>query len=76
MDSFFSMSGWAVEGCRLAADQGLSEAQYNLGWAHASGGGVPQDYVEEVKWFRLAADQGDSQAHKCLLVLEVLTDSL
>ncbi len=28
--------------------------------------GVPQDYAEAVKWFRLAADQGDAFAHNNL----------
>ncbi len=29
---------------------------YDLGW------GVPQDYAEAVKWYRLAANQGDAEA--------------
>ena len=29
---------------------------------YAEGEGVPEDYAEAVKWFRLAADQGDALA--------------
>ena len=29
---------------------------------YAEGQGVPQDYAEAVKWFRLAADQGNATA--------------
>ena len=37
-------------------------AQYNLGFMYANGQGVPEDYVEAVKWYRKAADQGDASA--------------
>ena len=52
----------AVKWFGLAAEQGLADAQYNLGGLYYSGQGVPQDYAEAVKWFRLAADQGDAGA--------------
>jgi uncharacterized protein len=29
---------------------------------HDNGQGVPQDYNEAVKWFRLSAEQGDAEA--------------
>ena len=38
--------------------QGLARAQYNPGLMYADGEGVPQDYAEAVRWYRLAADQG------------------
>lgn len=44
---------------RKAAEQGFEEAQTIMGNAYASGQGVPQDYVEAVKWWHLAAEQGD-----------------
>ena len=47
-----------VEAIRLAAKQGDTEAQFNLGIRYASGEGVPQDYAEAGRWFRLAAEQG------------------
>ena len=42
------------------AEQGLAEAQVNLGILYHGGDGVPQNYKEAVKWFRLAAEQGDA----------------
>ena len=38
------------------AEQGHSLAQYNLGVMYQNGQGVPQDYKEAVKWYRLAAE--------------------
>ena len=40
---------------RNAAEQGLTDAQYNLAMAHFRGAGVTQDYVEVFKWFHIAA---------------------
>ncbi len=40
------------------AEQGDAKAQYNLGVMYAKGQGVPQDYQEAVRWYRLAAEQG------------------
>ena len=36
---------------------------------YANGQGVPQDYAEAVKWYRLAADQGDAYAQNNLGVM-------
>ena len=47
---------------RPLAEQGDGEAQYRLGDMYLSGEGVPQDYVEAVRWFRLAAEQGYAEA--------------
>ena len=46
---------------RLAAKQGISQAQCNLGGKYAKGRGGPQEYQEAVKWFRLAAEKGYAQ---------------
>ena len=46
----------------LAAEQGDSDAQFNLGVSYDTGQGVPQDYKTAVKWYRLSAEQGDSDA--------------
>ncbi len=35
-----------------------SAAQYNLGMMYKNGEGVPKDYKEALKWYRLAAEQG------------------
>ena len=44
---------------RPLAERGVAQAQNNLGLMYANGQGVPQDDAEAVKWFRLAAEQGD-----------------
>jgi hypothetical protein len=45
---------------RSLANQGNSDAQYQLGWMYHQGQGVAKDYNEASKWWHLAADQGNS----------------
>jgi TPR repeat protein len=45
-----------------AAEQGHSEAQFNLAVFHANGWGVEMDGREAEKWYLLSADQGFVQA--------------
>ena len=45
-----------------AAEQGYSEAQYNLGNRYRQGKGVPEDYTEALKWYHKAAGQGHAHA--------------
>ncbi|WP_148132454.1 tetratricopeptide repeat protein, partial [Neisseria sp. HMSC074B07] len=52
----------AVQWYRKAAEQGLADAQYNLGMMYANGQGVRQDYAEAVRWFRKTAEQGLAEA--------------
>ena len=49
---------------RSRAAEGDAAAQYDLGLMYALGWveGVPQDYGEAVRWYRLAADQGHAAA--------------
>ena len=42
------------------AQKGDAKAQFNLGYIYDIGQGVPRDYAEAVKWYRLAADQGNA----------------
>ena len=42
--------------------QGVALAQNNLGNMFRKGHGVPENYAEAVKWYRLAADQGHAEA--------------
>ena len=51
-----------VKWYRLAAEQGIADAQTNLGYMYEKGQGVLQDYAEAVKWYRLAAEQGHAKA--------------
>ena len=46
----------------IAAEQSFAPAQYNLGVMYDNGDGVPQDEVEAMRWYRLAADQGFAAA--------------
>jgi len=43
---------------RLSAEQGYAPAQSYLGVMYKDGKGVPQEYKEAVKWYRLSAEQG------------------
>ena len=43
----------------LAAEQGIAYAQFSLGAMYAFGYGVPQDNKTAVKWYTLAAEQGE-----------------
>ncbi len=47
-----------IDAARARADQGVADAQSNLGVMYDNGEGVPQDHAEAVRWYRLAADQG------------------
>jgi len=47
---------------RKAAEQGVADAQNDLGFMYENGQGVPQDYAEAVGWFRKAAEQGYANA--------------
>ena len=56
----------AIIETRRLAEQGDADAQYNLGYRYVTGIGVPQDRAEAVRWLRLAADQGHTQAEDFL----------
>jgi TPR repeat protein len=48
------------------ASKGNVLAQYNLGMMHRHGLGVPKDLTEAVKWYQLAAVNGDVRAQYTL----------
>jgi TPR repeat protein len=50
---------------------GNAAAQYSLGVAYYNGDGVTQNYAEAIKWFELAANQGDADA-QCYLVMPTI----
>jgi len=54
---------------RAKAEQGVAFEQYNLGLMYHNGQGVPQDYKEAVKWYRLAAEQGLARAQHNLALM-------
>src|SRR5512145_2545011 len=47
---------------REAAEKGDAAAQALLGGMYVCGENVPRDYAEAAKWYRLAAEQGHSDA--------------
>ena len=51
---------------RKLAGQGDAESQSRLGYMYYQGQGVPQDYAEALKWYRLAAAQGYARAQYSL----------
>ena len=54
---------------RMAAEQGLAAAQYDLGLMYLRGRGVVQSRRDGVRWFRRAAGQG---LHEALTKLDDL----
>ena len=47
---------------RAAAEHGNAAAQNQLGVLFNRGRGVPQDYIEAVRWWHLSADRGNAIA--------------
>jgi len=47
---------------RPLAEDGVKEAQYDLGFMYESGWGVTQDFAEALSWYRSAAEQGEFRA--------------
>ena len=52
----------AVKWYTLAAEQGLADAQFNLGVMYANGTGVIKDNVYAHLWWNIAASSGDEDA--------------
>jgi TPR repeat protein len=52
----------ALHWYRLAAEQGLPEAQDNLAWMYLNAIGIPQNTGEAVRWYRRAGEQGYSDS--------------
>jgi TPR repeat protein len=51
---------------RSLAENGDSDAQFELGRAYANGTGVPQDHSEAAVWWRKTAEQGHAESQYCL----------
>ncbi len=70
-----------IEQLGKAAEQGDAETQFSLGRIYFFGLGVPRDPKEAVKWYTLAAEQGNPLAqwrlglfHMCVPPLVSWTD--
>ena len=67
----------AVKWYRMAAEQGIASAQYNLGVMYANGQGVPQDYVQAHKWVNLAASRTTGEvAEQSRLLIDQLAEKM
>jgi len=55
-----------LERMRIRADGGNLQAQLQLGRMYFLGDGVPKDEAEGLRWFRKAAERGESQAERIL----------
>lgn len=51
-----------IDDWKPLAEQGIAEAQYNLGLIYSKGQGVSRNHEEAVKWYRLAAEQGFAES--------------
>ena len=56
----------ALTRLRVLANQGNSEAQYNLGQLYETGKTVSPSYSEALRWYRLSANQGNRDAQYSL----------
>ena len=56
-----TMRAAILEWTQVAQD-GNARAQYNLGWMHANGRGIAQDFQEAIKWYTKSAEQGNVNA--------------
>jgi len=56
----------ALEKFHSAAQKGIADGQYLLGFMYETGQGVVKDYREAAHWYRLAALQGHHPAQECL----------
>ena len=61
----------AVKWFRLAAEQGVAEAQFNLGVCYYFGEGVAKNKATAIRWWKKAAAQGNSDAQDNLRNLGV-----
>ena len=49
-----------------AAEQGNSQAQFQLAEQYYNAKNIPNNYIEAAKWYRKAAEQGNAEAQKSL----------
>jgi len=60
-----------LEKLKEMAEGGDVNAQYQLGENYYSGEGVPKDYIEAVKWCKMAGKQGHAFAHSVLRAIAI-----
>ena len=60
----------AAQWFEKAAERGVVDSQYNIGYLYEFGFGVPKNEVEAYVWYGIASKQGDSEAAKRIAVLD------
>ena len=58
VEKFVQALSWLIK----AAEQGNTEAQFQVGYMYSQGEGVKKDPTQAIAWFRKAADQGNDDA--------------
>lgn len=56
----------AIQLYQKAAEQGLAQAQFNLGVCYYNGEGVARDRTAAKRWLQRAADQGYEKAKEVM----------
>jgi TPR repeat protein len=56
----------SIDELQRAAAEGNSRAQNDLARRYHLGEGVPKDFAEALKWYRLSAEQGEPSAQNSI----------
>ena len=64
--------GQALKILTPLAEKGIATAQYDIAGMYENGKGVTQNYQEALKWYRLAAEQGNTKARAHVKILETI----
>ena len=59
----------AAQCWKKAAEKGHSGSQCNLGQMYLRGLGMDQDIPEALRWFQMAADQGNLEANQSIQIV-------
>ena len=59
-----------IDELKKAAEQGVAQAQYNLGICYYNGQGMIQNNIKAYAWIAVASANGDDQATKALQLLK------
>ena len=66
----------ALNDWKPLAEEGVSNAQYNIGLMYHNGLGVTQDYNEAFKWFLISSEQGNLNSIRLLSTMYALGNGI
>ena len=66
----------ALNDWKPLAEEGVSNAQYNVGLMYHNGLGVTQDYNEAFKWLLMSSEQGNLNSIRLLSTMYVLGNGI